>query len=148
MLHTLEHIRTKYGSLEHYLSSISFPLAAQQKLVHILLAPESERKKKHARRVSRGILPVVGRDTINVGVPGNVKVKEGWFQIVDFRLFLSDTAFLPKSSRKSLIRTRTDLNSMLCSYCRSFCTLLMPIDAFLGRTWSVVLFSPHRPSAI
>lgn len=82
MVETLDYIRTKYGSLEHYLSSISFPLHAQQTLIEIMQVPESERKTKHARRLSKGVLPVVDETKMNVGVPGNVPVGEGGFEIV------------------------------------------------------------------
>ncbi|KAI9006469.1 protein-tyrosine phosphatase-like protein [Hyaloraphidium curvatum] len=83
MRHTLSHIRERYGSLSSYLSSISFPLAAQERLASLMVVPEAERGKKHARRTSKGILPVVDKNKIGVGIPGNVGVGEALEEIID-----------------------------------------------------------------
>lgn len=83
MEQTLAHINERYGNLSHYLSSISFPLAAQQKLVDVMIVPESERRKKHARRLSKGIVPHMEAGQIAVGVPGNVPVGEVVDEIID-----------------------------------------------------------------
>ena len=78
MIRTLKHIREKYGSLPHYLSSVSFPLHAQETLVSLMI---EDRSVKHKRRMSKGILP--RGDGVGVGVPGNVGVGEVVEEILD-----------------------------------------------------------------